>query len=226
MSAQITRYEEARSSLNWQLLAWSLLIPAGAEMIALILAIAVNPAWFSTIAGVMFVPALIGISLLYRNWPTGIHLDESGITIGAIRSHRARTRNPSAYHQSWGIFSCPWPSVHSVRVVTDPTELRRLARSSEFFTFNNSWGGKRGIRFCAVGVLTSPFMRAALVADIYPSGVDGTSVRPGRVYTNFKDGRFSHVVQPRMSDTWIVPTRTPEAFSEALANLPVEWADR
>jgi hypothetical protein len=116
--------------------------------------------------------------------------------------------------------------VNNVRVVTDPAELRRLARKSRYFTFNNSWGGRRGIDRCGIGVLISPFMRAALLAEIYPSEADGTSVRPARVYTNFKDGHFSHLIQPRMSDTWIVPTRRPEALSKALANRAGEREGR
>ena len=32
-----------------------------------------------------FPPIMIVTGLLYRNWPTGIRIDDTGITIGAIR---------------------------------------------------------------------------------------------------------------------------------------------
>jgi uncharacterized RDD family membrane protein YckC len=103
MSAQGPGYEESRSALNWPLLTCWLFAPVAAAMILLTLAIVVTPAWPSPLMGGVLVLVLIGSSLLYRNWPTGIRVDDYGITVGAIRSRRARTREPSAYHQSWGV---------------------------------------------------------------------------------------------------------------------------
>ena len=73
---------------------------------------------------------------------------------------------------------------------------------------------------CNIGVLASPFMPAALVIDVDPFTVTTTPIRPARYYSNFKDGRFSRLIQPRLSPTWIVPTRNPEALSKAIEAFP------
>jgi hypothetical protein len=211
-------YEEAHSALNQPFLTYGLFAPVAAEVALLILAITVSPNVFSGLVGGMFVPVLIYMSLLYRNWPTGIRLDESGVSIGAIRSSRARSRTPTANHQSWGLFSCPWPSVSAVHVVIDAAEIRRLRKSQRYCTLNNRWGSRSPMPYCNIGVLTPPFMRAALVIDIYPSGVTATRIRPSRYYSKSRAGR-SHFIEPRMSSTWIVPTRDPEGLRQALETL-------
>jgi hypothetical protein len=220
MSAGSAAYEETRSALRWPLLTWGLFVPAGLEIIFLALAAAVNLQWLVAAAVLPFLaPMLILTSLLYRNWPTGVRIDDTGITVGAIRSPRALSRTPSAFHQSWGRYTSPWPQITSARVVTDPAELRHLASRSQHPTFNNSWGSKRAMDHCDIGVMTCPFMRAALVVDLYPSGVTGTTVRPARVYkplTMLGIPFTTRRIAPRTWDTWIVPTRHPQALEEAL----------
>jgi hypothetical protein len=217
MAADPSGYQERRSALNRQFLGYCLGLPALAEAIFLILAVTVSADWvIAMVLLPLFVPVMVAIGLLYRCWPTGIRMDETGITIGAIGSPSAATRRPTVNHQAWGIFTCPWSSVHDVRVVTDPGELRRIARSPKYYTFTNRFFGKRDMTYCNIGILTAPFMHAALVAEIYPSGVEGASIRPARYFNNYKNGYFSRRVPPRMSDTWIVPTRCPQALEEAL----------
>ena len=63
-------------------------------------------------------------------------------------------------------------------------------------------------------------MRAALVIEVNPFAVMASEIRPARFYTNFKDGDFSHLVQPQLSPTWVVPTRHPEILSGALQTVP------
>ena len=41
---------------------------------------------------------------------------------------------------------------------------------------------------CNIGVLASPFMRAALVIDVDPAAVTAPRVRPARYPNNFKNG--------------------------------------
>jgi len=212
-------YREAHSALDWPLLAYGLSAPA-AGIICVILGVAVSQPWFFVIIGALFVPVMICTTLLYRNWPTGIRIDGSAISIGAIGSARAARRRPTVIHQSRGLFTCPWPAVEDVRVVTDRAELRLMKNQPRYYTFTNRWGGKRGMSHCRIGVLASPFMRAALILDVDPFAVTATRTRPARLYTNFKDGRFSHLVQPGLSPTWVVPTRNPQALSEALKAIP------
>jgi hypothetical protein len=207
-------YEENHSAVTWPLLGWFAIVPLAAEAAAAWAAFTLTQA-AAGLMGVVLVAVMAGFSMIYRNWPTGVRIDQSGITVGAVKTPQRdlKWRHPTVWHQAHGVYTCPWDSVHEVRVVTDRTELRRLARSPAYYTFTNRWGGKPAIAHINIGVLAAPFMRAALVAEIYPSGVEATGVRPGRAYSS----RYgSRKIPPRMSDTWIVPTRHPEALQEAL----------
>jgi hypothetical protein len=212
-------YLEPRSALNGALLAFGLL-PAATEIVCLIIGVAASQSWLFAVMGPLLVLVLVSVGLLYRNWPTGVRIDESGISIGAVRSARAARRRPTVNHQSWGLYSCPWPAVRSVRMVTDRDELKRMKNSEEYFTLTNRWGNKAGMRRCNIGVLASPFMRAALVIEIDPFAVTASEIRPARFFTNYKDGHLSHLVHPRMSPTWVVPTRHPQALQTALQTAP------
>jgi hypothetical protein len=216
-------YLEAHSALNGRLLTSCLLVPAAIEIACPILGVILDQPWFFVIMGSMFVPIMICAGLLYRNWPTGIRFDESGISIGAVRSARAARRRPTVNHQSWGRYTCPWPHVLDVRTVTDQDELRQMMNSPRFLTLTNRWSRKAGMTYCNIGVLASPFMRAALVIEVNPLTVTASQIRPARYYSNFKDGYFSHLIQPKPSPTWVVPTRRPEALSAALQTIPGDW---
>jgi hypothetical protein len=216
-------YLEPHSAMNGRLLTSCLLVPAVIEVACLILGVILDQPWFFVIMGSMLVPIMIASGLLYRNWPTGIRVDESGITIGAVRSVRAAARRPTVNHQSWGLYTCPWPAVLGVRLVTDRNELRQMTNSPQYHTLTNRWSNKRGMRHCNIGVLASPFMSVALIIEVDPSAVTAAEIRPARFYTNYKDGQFSHLVQPQLSPTWVVPTRHPEALSAALQRVPGDW---
>jgi hypothetical protein len=213
-------YREPHSALNWPLLACGLFAPAAAGIACLILGVVTNQPWFFVIMGWLLVPALVWTALLYRNWPTGVRFDASAISIGAIGSARAASRTPTVNHQSRGLFTCPWPAVEGVRLITDRAELRQMKNSPRYDTLTNRWGRKRGMDHCNIGVLASPLMRAALVIDVDPHAVSVPEVRPARFYSNFTDGSFSHLVRPRLSPVWVVPTRHPEALGRALAAVP------
>lgn len=73
---------------------------------------------------------------------------------------------------------------------------------------------------CNTGVLASPLMRAALVIEVNPFPVTTSEIKPARYYSNFKDGYFSHLIQPRLSPAWVVPTRHPEVLRAALQGVP------
>jgi hypothetical protein len=220
VSGTFPAYREDRSALSWPLLACGLFGPLAVVAACVILGLVVNPQWF---IGLVFLllsaPAQIYVGLLYRNWPTGIRLDETSISIGAVRSGRAAGRTPTVTHQSWGLFTCPRSAVRSARVVTDPAEVRRLRKAPLYYTLTNRWGSKRDMTYCNLGVLTSPFMRAALVIDVDPGAVTAPRARAARMFSNGKDGRMSRLIPPALSPTWIVPTRHPEDLSAALAAL-------
>jgi hypothetical protein len=216
-------YLESRSALNGPFLACALFAPALTEIACLTLGLAFDQPWFFVFMGWLLVPIMISCGLLYRNWPTGVLIDESGISIGAVGRPQAAARRPTVNHQSRGLYTCAWPGVLGARIVTDRTELRQVRNLPQYHTLTNRWSTKRGMRHCNIGVLASPFMRAALIIEVNPSAVTASAIRPARFYSNYKDGQFSHLVQPRLSPTWIVPTRRPEALSAALQRVPGNW---
>jgi hypothetical protein len=215
-------YHEARSALNGSLLTYGLLPPVAA-IACLVLGVTTSQSWLFGMVGVFIGLALISIGLLYRNWPTGIRIDESGIAIGAVGAARATHRKPTVSHQSWGLFTCPWPGVLDVRVVTDRDELRQMRTTPRYYTLTNRWGGKLGVERCNIGVLISPFMRAALVIEVNPFKVTASEIRSARYFSNFKDGRFSYLIRPQLSPTWIVPTRHPEQLGAVLRTAASDW---
>ena len=70
---------------------------------------------------------------------------------------------------------------------------------------------------CNTGVLTSPFMRAALVIEIDPAAVTAAAIRPARFFSSGIGGRFSRLVPPVLSPTWVVAHPAPGRLRQALA---------
>jgi len=185
------------------------------------LAIFVNPQWFVAVAFTpCFAPILIGISLLYRNWPTGVRIDAAGVSIGAVGSKRAATRRLTVTHQNRGLFSCAWPQVRYVEVVTSPARIREISTSPQYWTLSNHWGKPREITRCMAGVLTAPFMKAALVIRVGTdeAGVVSPELRPARLFSNYiSSPRFSTRLAVDPSLEWVVPTRHPDELRAFLA---------
>jgi hypothetical protein len=213
-------YQERHSALSWPLLALGLFGPLALAAACLILAIAVSPVWLLGIAFlVLFAPVQAQISLLYRNWPTGIRLDESTISIGAVGSPRAAGRVPTVIHQSWGLFTCPRAAVTGARVVTGRAAVRDLRTAPQYATLTSRWTAPRRLTRCHLGVLTGPFMRAALVVDVDLGVITAPDARPSRMFSNGMNGYFSRLIEPELSPVWVVPTRHPDAVRRALT----EW---
>jgi hypothetical protein len=213
-------YLEEHSALSRPLIVSCLVAPVAAGIICLVLGLALHQPWFFVILCGPLVAALMCSGLLYRNWPTGIRIDEAGISIGAVGSARAARRRPTVTHQAWGLFTAPWPAVAEARVVTDAAELREMRTSPRYYTLNRQWGGKAAMGNVKVGVLAAPLMRAALVIEVNPFQVTASEIGPARYYSNFKDGHFSHLIRPESSPVWVVPTRRPSALAAALAAVP------
>ncbi len=220
-------YVERRCALRWPLVTWGLGLPA---MLAVALgwlimfggAHAVAASVLSTLMGGGIVMALIGCGLLYRNWPTGIRIDEAGVSIGAVRSSRATDRRPTVTHQNWGLYSCPWPSVRYVMVVTDPERIREIKKSPQYWTLSNRWGKPRAMTRCMAGVLTAPFMEAALVIGVghEEAGVVSPELRPARFFANYiAEPRFSTLLTADLALEWVAPTRRPDQVRSFLAAL-------
>ncbi|HEY3978132.1 MAG TPA: hypothetical protein VGM79_12725 [Streptosporangiaceae bacterium] len=218
MTSRDTVYHEGHSALNGRFLILALLAPGAGLAACAVLAIIASPVWFGGV-GVMAALGLMTTGLLYRNWPTGIRIDQSAISVGAVGSAAAGRRTPTVNHQAWGLFTSPWPAALDVRVVTDPAQVRELRKARQYDTMTNRWAAPRAMRHCNVGVLSSPLMTAALVIDIRPGAVTTPQVRPARFYSNFMGGSLSRLLQPAPSPTWVIPTRHPDAVRQALEAL-------
>lgn len=210
-------YAEDRAALRWPLLLWGLVAPGALMLGAVVFGFAVSPYWFIAVVVVPgLVPFLVGIGLLYRNWPTGIRMDAGGVRIGAVRSARAARRTPTVTHQNWGQFSCPWSGVGALRVVTEPAELRRIRTAPQFFTLSNRWGKPRTATRCMLGVLTAPFMRAALLVEVDPAQVSVPATRAAAFFPNRIGGPVRTRLEPQVSAVWVVPTRHPRRLGRAV----------
>jgi hypothetical protein len=220
--ARETSYVERRCALRWPLVMWGLGVPAALVGVFVALAIFVNPQW--SVAAVftpLFLPFMMGIALLYRNWPTGIRIDAAGVAIGAVGSARAATRRPTVTHQNRGLFRCAWPEVRDVTVVTDPARIRELKRSPQYWTLSNRWGKPRAMTRCMAGVLTAPFMKAALVIRVGTdaAGVTKPELRTALFFSNYiSSPRFATRLTVDPSLEWVVPTRHPEELRAYLAS--------
>jgi len=81
-------YAEDHSALSPPLLAMGLFGPVALFVLCSALGFTVSPGWFVT-AGVIPVFCMAPVALLYRNWPTGIRVDETGVRIGAVAAQAA-----------------------------------------------------------------------------------------------------------------------------------------
>jgi hypothetical protein len=215
-------YSEDRCALRWPLVGLGLAAPA-AVMVAFIgLAVTVTLLWLIAVPLVpLFGPFLIYGGLLYRNWPTGIRIDSEGIRIGAVSSDRAARRTPTVTHQNWGLFSCPWPAVTNVNVITDAGRIRAMRNDPQYYTLANRWGKPRTMTRCMIGVLAAPFARSVLVIDVDMAqaqalGITVPTTRTAFFFPNQPGRPAVTKLRPEPSSTWVVPTRRPEALRQAL----------
>ncbi len=219
-------YAERRCALRWPLVMWGLALPAGLVVVLVLAVILGNPSsLFSSwvvplVEGPGVVAAMMGTALLYRNWPSGIRIDERGVSIGAVGSRRAARRRPTVTHQNWGLFSCAWPDVKDVTVVTDPWQIHEIKKSPPYWTLSNRWGKPRQMTRCMAGVLTAPFMKAALVINVGYADVASPDLRSALFFANYiAEPKFSVRLNPERSPMWVAPTRNPDELRAFLTSL-------
>ena len=167
---------------------------------------------YAALMACSLIAAMGGTGLLITNWPTGIRVDAAGIQIGGIRraGRRGRAgagRLPPASAQRRAVFFCPWDDLHLAQVVTDRRELRRLSRLG------------RGGTITRLGLLWSPFMRAALVMRINPYAVSAPEFRPPDPHRYWF--RVARLRTYALYSVWLAPTRRPDALRAALAEQRV-----
>lgn len=211
-------YVEKHSAFNGRFVVWFLAVPN--VVMAVLLVLTLRWAAVAGAVGAVGFVLIITWTMAYRNWPTGIRIDGAGVRVGAVSSRRAerRTRRIGAVHEAWGLFFCPWDDVLAITVVTESDELDRIRQAGAFVAPTNRWGKPAGSRLHK-GVLTGPFMRAALVVQVDPARATVPATYASRFYSNrppewrSKDAGLEGTI-------WIVPTRRGEELREAVSALP------
>ena len=70
---------------------------------------------------------------------------------------------------------------------------------------------------CMAGVLTAPFMKAALVIDVGYAGVAGPELRSTLFFANWiRTPKFAERLRATPSPVWVVPTRNPDVLRDFL----------
>jgi hypothetical protein len=192
-------YVEKRAALGWRLVVVTGIGPVVVLAAAIVLT-TITAAWSLLIAAA-FLYMLFALPFFYRNWPTGIRLDETGVRIGSTERRVRVTR------QNRGAFEVPWRGVTGIRVVTERGELKRIRTSRELFTLSNHWGKSRHVTKCMLGVLTAPLMRAALVVELYPGDATFPETEPAWFFPNQIGRPFRVKLAGYPSATWVAPTR-------------------
>jgi hypothetical protein len=171
----------------------------------------------------LIVPAAIALIVwvfsnsmrVFVHWPTGIRIDEAGVRIGNVHrpTPNRRRRPPAPSFQAYQVFSASWSGVLAMRVSTDRHELRQLSRQSRrASTKGTTARGGMAIGFY-LGMLTPPFMRAALIIEVDPG------------HATFPEFRIQQAVAVASSQvgtqsrTWVAPTRHPQQLAEVVTTI-------
>ena len=80
-------------------------------------------------------------------------------------------------------------------------------------------GKSRAVDTCKLGVLTAPFMRAALVVELDGGWARFPTTRRAVFFPNEIGRPFRTFLAPEESLTWVIPTRRPERLRAALETL-------
>jgi len=145
-----------------------------------------------------------------RCWPVGLRLDAGGVHSGGVTRPGRRTgRRPLPAFQGSAVFTALWESVRAIEVVTDTARLRDLRSLSGSVPGPGSRRWRQPFETdVRLGVLTAPFMRAALVLQVDLDAVTAPPIRPG-----------VGSQKTMLSSTWVVPTRHPDQLRAALVRL-------
>ena len=147
---------------------------------------------------------------VFVHWPTGIRIDEAGVRIGNVhrREPNPRRRPPAPSFQAYQVFSVPWSGVLELRVSTNRHELRQLSRQSRRASTKGATARGGMAIGLYLGMLTPPFMRAALIIEIDPELA---------TFPEFRIQQAAAVATSQVgtqSRTWVAPTRHPHQLSE------------
>lgn len=194
-------YVEDRCAIRWpyyfHMVLWGTLL--GVFIAA---EVAIDDPDLSVPVTLSFFGVVLTLSFALKNWPVGIRVGGDGIRIGAVRRRPDPPGNqPWADYQRWHTMFAPWDTVRRIAVITDRPSLRNARLL-------------RGRDINRVGVLTTPFTRAALLIEIDPD----RAVVPDfhEPHDKLPLWRLGHLTPFEASPVWYVPTRRPAQLRAAL----------
>jgi hypothetical protein len=208
-------YAEDHCALRWPLIFHATFWPILLVAASIVLIVDKNPD-LSYLLTIPLAGTALGIIAAVINRATGIRITHTGVSIGGVRRQHHRQGHhpgssgplPPATAQRRYVFSCPWPGIRHIEVVTGRDRMRELARSRS----------DSGI--LALGTLWAPFTKAALVIQVDLSQATVPQFRPpdARRYWFRPSRPDPYTVSP----TWLAPTRHPSELSAALtaASIP------
>lgn len=214
MTDALAGYAEDRAALRPGVVLLGIGMPVIVVLAVVLGGVTGSEAYLAPAAVALFVWIFTNSMRIFVHWPTGIRIDQGGVRIGNVRQPDANRRHPPApSFQAYRVFSVGWPGVLSMRIVRDRDELRRLAKQSR----RASTAGVKARAGTAVGfylgMLTPPFLRAALVLEV------------DEQYATFPEFRVRQAAGVATSQvgtrsrTWIAPTRQPERLAEVVAEI-------
>ncbi|MGH3720338.1 MAG: hypothetical protein ACRDRI_16135 [Pseudonocardiaceae bacterium] len=211
-------YAEDRCALRWPLVLFGITLPILSIVVLTFGTITRARGPMTAYVSVLFVVIWVvtGACYLTLVWPLGMRIDADGIRIGGIRyaerhpDHKRRRKPPPPSYQCFHVFSCPWEAIRSLEFTTDHKTLRALRRTSTSApTRGIQARAGRAIGFY-LGMLTAPFMRAALVIHVDPEKAQ---------FPAFRSHQALAVATSQIgtqSRIWVVPTRRPDELREII----------
>ncbi|WP_405778134.1 hypothetical protein [Streptomyces sp. NBC_00859] len=212
-------YAEERSALRWPLVFHGLFWPLLLIVSFVSLLLTDNSSVFipGVILGIFGSVGLGGLHLA-EDRPIGLRVDGAGIWIGGIQraerlgAHGAErgTKLPRARAHRGQVFFCPWGAVQRVEVVTDHKEIRKISKLGQDVGSSRLDSASGTIK---LGLLTAPYMRAAVVINVDLTVASVPEFRPPEGRSFWKT---SAPQQFAASPVWAAPTRHPEKLRAAL----------
>jgi hypothetical protein len=188
-AAAVTDYVEDRAALRPVAVLLGVGMPVIVVLAAVFGGVTGQEAFLVPAAAALLVWIFTNSMYVFVNWPTGIRIDRDGVRIGNVRHPDANRRHP------------PAPS------------LRKLARTSRRATTRGVKArGGAAVGFY-LGMLTPPFLRAALVLEIDAEYA---------TFPEFRTHQATTIATSQIgtrSSTWVVPTRHPDHLAATVAAI-------
>lgn len=165
----------------------------------------------------------IQVTSLICRLPLGIRMDQQGIRIGGVQAAEEgrsrvhpRDKPIQGFTRAMHVYSCEWEGVQRIKVLTDPRELKAMARgfNGSSREYRGEWWSSLNRAAWAPGRFVDVLTGAALVIEVETTHASFQATRPpkGRL-----GGSVAADIYTSETMKWVIPTRNPQAVKAALA---------